>query len=172
MKESHLTFFAALFGLITALVSLLTAINANRNSVDAKSLSKRNESSINAINTALNTPPSNTSGNDKAYGTPQVKRDQEISSLLEGRKQPNLPMPDGPDHINTFFQEPSSDGLKANSYKEAWVMAYIEKHQGEFTYQGRYIYTFGDRNGKRDAIIHLVKEEGVNNLFDIISPIK
>ncbi|MEI8060142.1 MAG: hypothetical protein WCG67_08295, partial [Ferruginibacter sp.] len=83
---------------------------------------------------------------------------------------PAPPLPDGPDHINTFFQEPSSDGLKANSNKEAWVMAYIEKHQGEYSYKGRKIYMFVDRNGKRDAIISLVKEEGVDALFDKIAP--
>jgi len=49
-------------------------------------------------------------------------------------------------------------------------MAYIEKHQGEYSYKGRKIYMFVDRNGKRDAIISLVKEEGVDALFDKIAP--
>lgn len=85
---------------------------------------------------------------------------------------PAPPPPDGPDHINGFFQEPIStgEGLKAETLKEAWVMAYIEKHPGEFSYKGRKIYTYGDRNGKRDAIIRKVKEQGADILFDEIAP--
>ncbi len=172
MKESHLTFSAALIGLLTACVGLFTAISANNKSDEAKKISIRNESRINVIDSTLHIPINNVSGNDTPFATPQVTNDAEISTFLEGRIPPAPPLPDGPDHINTFFQEPSSDGKQADSNKEAWVMAYIEKHQGEFSYKGRRIYMFGDRNGKRDAIIWLVKEKGVDALFDRIAPIK
>jgi len=171
MKESHLTFSAALIGLLTACVGLFTAISANNKSDEAKKISIRNESRINVIDSTLHIQ-NNVSGNDIPFTTPQAKNDTEISTFLEGRVPPAPPLPDGPDHINTFFQEPSSDGQRASSNKEAWVMAYIEKHQGEYSYQERKIYTFGDRNGKRDAIIKLVKEKGVDALFDRIAPIK
>jgi len=51
-------------------------------------------------------------------------------------------------------------------------MAYIEKHQGDFYYKGRKIYTNKDRKEKRNAIIWLVKEEGANILIDKIAPKK
>jgi len=98
--------------------------------------------------------------------------EQGIANIFKGRKTPAAPPPDGPDHITGFFDEPASTDqrLRATSLKKAWVMAYIEKHVGDYSYQGRKIYTFGDRNGKRDAIIRLVKQEGADKLFDKIAP--
>ena len=98
--------------------------------------------------------------------------DMVLKDLFKDRQLPFPPPPDGPNHILTFLQEPIStgEGLLAGSIEEAWVMAYIEKHMGDFDYKGRPVYTYGDRNGKRNAIIKLVKEQGYDRLLNEISP--
>jgi hypothetical protein len=98
--------------------------------------------------------------------------DRKLFSLFRGRKPFSPPAPDVPDQINSYFLEPSSNGSKASTLKEAWVMAYIEKHQREFKYNNITINTYEDRNTKRDAIIKLVKSEGAEKLFDTIAPLK
>jgi len=99
--------------------------------------------------------------------------EKELKTLFRGRKSPAPPVP-GIDHVAGFFDEPIStgEGLKAESPLEAWVMAYLEKHMGEYSYRGRYLYQYGDRNQKRDAVIRKVKEEGAEKLFDQIAPPK
>ncbi len=175
MKESTkklVTEIVKLASIVIGSVGGISGVVGYFKAKDVENVTKRHEVRINVIDSTLHIPINNVSGNDTPFATPQVANDAEISTLLEGRIPPAPPFPDGPDHINTFFQEPSSDGLAANSNKEAWVMAYIEKHQGEYSYKERKIYMFGDRNGKRDAIIWLVKEKGVDALFDKIAPKK
>jgi hypothetical protein len=60
--------------------------------------------------------------------------EQGIALMFKGRKTPAPPPPDGSDHINGFFDEPASTDatLRASTLKEAWVMAYIEKHLGDY----------------------------------------
>ena len=101
-------------------------------------------------------------------------RDGELLAMFEGRVAFMPPPPDGRGHINTFLEclISTGEGLKAESLKEAWVMAYIEKHQGDFSYNGKKIYEYGEVRKKRDAIIRLVKEKGANVLFDQIAPKK
>ena len=168
MKESTKKLVTEIITLASVVIGSVSGIVGYFKAKDVENVTKRHEVRINVIDSTLN----KVSGNDIAFVIPQVINDKEISTFLEGRKPPKSPLPDGPDQIKTFFKEPSSDNQKADSNKEAWVMAYIEKHQGEYSYKGRKIYMFGDRNGKRDAIIWLVKEEGVNVLFDKIAPMK
>jgi len=66
------------------------------------------------------------------------------------------------DHIEDFKRIDLKDNqgrdLSAKDYKEAFLMAYIEKNMGDFKYQGKHIYEYGDTNAKRRALMALVKE--------------
>lgn len=109
-------------------------------------------------------------GSDRTLDVSKVEN--EIKDIFINRKAPSPPAPSGLNHIWTFFEEPIStgEGIKAENTLEAWVMAYIEKHMGEYEYHGTKIYLFETRNKKRDAIIRLVKEKGANVLLDQIAP--
>jgi len=65
------------------------------------------------------------------------------------------------DHIEDFRRlelRRRGKTIKAANYKEAFLMAYIEKNMGEFVYRGKPIYQYPDTNRKREALISLVKE--------------
>ena len=166
-----LKFAADVIALLVAIIGLFKAISAENASLDAQKRSKSNEEQITQANARLDRGLLAIRGNDVPYEITQTDRDKELSRLLSGRSFKEQAT-DGPDHINTFFQNPSSTGLKATTLKEAWVMAYIEKHMLDFTYNGKPIYSYGNSAEKRDAIISLVKEGGVDKLFEKIAPLK
>ncbi len=72
----------------------------------------------------------------------------------------------------TFFEEPTSDGsnLLASTAEEAYMMAYVEKNMGSYSYRGLAIWEYGDRDSKRDALIKLVKEQSGASMLNEIAP--
>jgi hypothetical protein len=65
----------------------------------------------------------------------------------------------------SYLEESSSDGVVASNVSEAWLMAYIEIHPAEYKYGGVTIDSYNKITQVRDAIIHLVKEKGVDGLI-------
>lgn len=94
-----------------------------------------------------------------------------VASMLAGRRHPRKPWPTD-DVVRGYMEEPISTGgsLKADNVEEAWVMAFIEKHMGDFELDGRAIWEYGDRNGKRDAGIRLAKARGYVSILNEIAP--
>lgn len=96
----------------------------------------------------------------------------QIDAFFNNRRHPLGTLPDLA-HIMTFFEEPSSDGgnLMASTVEEAYMMAYVEKNMGSYSYQGLGIWEYDLRNGKRDALMKLVKENGANFMINDIAPV-
>jgi hypothetical protein len=90
--------------------------------------------------------------------------ENEINSLIDsGKFKP--PYPEYYSIINFIDRPSSTDGLTAAGIDEAWLMAYINIHQADFKYKNNIIDTYKQRESRRDAIIHLVKEETVNGII-------
>lgn len=70
--------------------------------------------------------------------------------------------PDSLDHIEDFFlRKIIIDGKPvkaAGNIEEAFLMAYIEKNMGNFSYKGRQIFEYDDSGHKKKALINLVKD--------------
>ncbi|NQT30468.1 MAG: HAMP domain-containing histidine kinase [Candidatus Saganbacteria bacterium] len=66
------------------------------------------------------------------------------------------------DHIEDFrrmdLKNAEGRPLRAKDYREAFLMAYIEKNMGDFLYRKKPIYAHGDTVSKRKALMSLVKE--------------
>jgi hypothetical protein len=165
--------------LIAKIIGLIAALTAAYYAYTVYGLQISTEITINGIENKIQRMPNeivNLSsktkvqtfiGNDTVpITTPDLLK--QLNSMLQGKRAKGA-IPDGPEHVLTFFQEPdfATGKLYASTVKEAWVMAYIEKNMGQFNYKGIPIYQYGDRNAKRDAIIKLVKEKGAKQLFDM-----
>jgi len=93
---------------------------------------------------------------------------EELLKALEEMKWHKGHLPSIWDHIEDFrridIKDEKGNPLHAKNYKEAFLMAYIEKNMGEFKYQGKHIYEYGNTNEKRKALMSFVKELSLERL--------
>ncbi len=96
------------------------------------------------------------------YSGLDIDEREELLEALQELKLHKGNLPSIWDHIEDFrkinLKDEKGRNLSAVDYKEAFLMAYIEKNMGEFKYRGKHIYKYGDTNRKRRALMSLVKE--------------
>ncbi len=95
------------------------------------------------------------------YSGLDIDEREELLKALQEMKLHKGNLPSIWDHIDDFkrldIKDEAGNPLKAENYKEAFLMAYIEKNMGEFRFNGKPIYDYGDTEQKRKALMQLVK---------------
>lgn len=164
----------SIIGLGVGGYSLYQSTMANSVSLTNQSVVERNEKAITEMNKELakikeefNVAQLSLQAYEFSFLKLQKTQNKLISELFKGRRVPqdinilNFGL------VGGYFEEPFS----ASSLKEAMLMAYIDKHPQDFSYKAITIEQYGDSIKRQDAIIGLVKEQGVENLFNRIAPL-
>jgi len=110
------------------------------------------------------------------YTSLDVDEKEELLEALQEIGMHRGTLPSIWDHIEDFRRVEIKDkrgrSLNAENYKEAFLMAYIEKNMGEFKYKSKPIYKYGNTHGKRLALMSLVKELSAERLDQMLQGIE
>lgn len=95
------------------------------------------------------------------YPVLDIDEKEALLQALEEKKLYKGRLPSSWDHIEDFLKVGVTDkkgrSLSAANYREAFLMAYIEKNMGEFEYKGKPVHEYGNTESKRSALMALVK---------------